>query len=201
MANSAKDRVAVLMVDDQAMFGEAVRRMLASEADIEFHFTTDSAELVGLAEKVKPTVILQDLLMPGIAGLTLIEMLRKDPVTGDIPLVILSSKGEAPIKNQAFVLGASDYVVKFPEPPELIARVRYHSRVSANALENAELGASLEAVAREVEALAGLFVSTGLAKILAQADGGQEVREAIQAAQRLALRRRDRGCPGAIRAL
>lgn len=175
-------RVSVLMVDDQAMFGEAVRRMLATEADIEFHFTADSAQMLELAAEVRPTVILQDLLMPGIAGLTLIEKLHNDPLTCDIPLVVLSSKEEAAIKNQAFILGASDYIVKFPEPPELIARVRYHSQAYADARKRVELAAALTAVAQETEALAGWVDSAALNQVLQQAEGGEQVRAALQAA-------------------
>lgn len=56
--------VMVLLVDDQAMIGEAVRRSLASEAGIDFHFCSDPQQAVAVANQIKPTVILQDLVMP-----------------------------------------------------------------------------------------------------------------------------------------
>ena len=60
--------VMVLLVDDQAMVGEAVRRMIASDAGVDFHYCSDPREAVAMAGRIKPTVILQDLVMPGVDG-------------------------------------------------------------------------------------------------------------------------------------
>jgi two-component system chemotaxis family response regulator WspR len=76
---------------------------------------------------VAPTVILQDLVMPQVNGLDLVKAYRADPVTRSIPIIVLSTKEEATIKSDAFMAGANDYLVKLPEPIELIARIRYHS--------------------------------------------------------------------------
>ncbi len=54
----------VLLVDDQAMIGEAVRRGLATETNIDFHFCADPHQAIAHAIRIKPTVILQDLVMP-----------------------------------------------------------------------------------------------------------------------------------------
>jgi adenylate cyclase len=120
--------VTVLLVDDQEMIGEAVRRMLASEKDIVFHYCSDPAKAINKALEVKPTVILQDLVMPEIDGLQLLRFFRANSVTRDIPMIVLSSKEEAELKAQAFSLGANDYLVKLPDRVELIARIRYHSK-------------------------------------------------------------------------
>ena len=66
-------KVTVLLVDDQPMIGEAVRRMLAGEPDIVFHYNRDAAKALEEADRLKPTVILQDLVMPDIDGLTLVK--------------------------------------------------------------------------------------------------------------------------------
>ena len=58
--------VTVLLVDDQAIIGEAVRRMLAADKDIDFHYCADPAKALETANRVQPTVILQDLVMPEI---------------------------------------------------------------------------------------------------------------------------------------
>jgi sigma-B regulation protein RsbU (phosphoserine phosphatase) len=73
-------------------------------------------------------VILQDLVMPGIDGLTLVEQFRASPFSREIPMIVLSSQEEAVTKAEAFARGANDYLVKLPEKVELIARIRYHSR-------------------------------------------------------------------------
>lgn len=127
--------VTVLLIDDQEMIGEAVSRMLAHEKDIIFHYCSDPAQAINKALEVKPTVILQDLVMPEIDGLQLLRFLRANSLTRDIPTIVLSSKEEAEMKARAFSLGANDYLVKLPHQVELLARIRYHSQAYINLLE------------------------------------------------------------------
>ena len=122
------ERTMVLLVDDQALVAEAVRRILASEPTVDFHYCSDPAAAVGVAIQIRPTVILQDLIMPGTSGLALVQRYRATPETKDIPIVVLSTKDEPACKRDAFLAGANDYLVKLPDKLELIARVRYHSR-------------------------------------------------------------------------
>ena len=118
----------VLLVDDQAMIGEAVRRGLANEENIDFHFCADPHQAIAQAIRINPTVILQDLVMPGLDGLTLVREYRNHPATANIPIIVLSTKEEPLIKSAAFAAGANDYLVKLPDTIELVARIRYHSR-------------------------------------------------------------------------
>jgi two-component system chemotaxis family response regulator WspR len=78
--------------------------------------------------QVKATTVLQDLVMPDIDGMTLVRFYRANPMTRDIPVIVLSSKDDPKIKSDAFANGATDYLVKLPEPIELIARIRAHSK-------------------------------------------------------------------------
>jgi two-component system chemotaxis family response regulator WspR len=118
----------VLLVDDQVMICEAVRRMLATQPDMDFHYCTDPMEALAVAERVKPTVILQDLVMPGIDGMELVRHYRKTATTHSVPVIVLSAKDDPSIKSEAFQAGANDYLVKLPDRVELIARIRYHTR-------------------------------------------------------------------------
>ena len=118
----------VLLVDDQAMVGEAIRRMLENEDDIDFHFCDDPAKALETAVEVKATIILQDLVMPDIDGMTLLRFYKNHPDTKNIPVIILSSKEDVEIKSDTFANGANDYLVKLPEPIELVARIRAHTR-------------------------------------------------------------------------
>ncbi len=127
--------VMVLLVDDQAMVCEAVRRALATEPDVDFHYCSDAREALSLATQLRPTVILQDLVMPGVDGLTLVGQFRANPVTKDIPIIVLSTNENPQVKGQAFAIGANDYLVKLPDRIELIARIRYHSRAYLNQLQ------------------------------------------------------------------
>jgi sigma-B regulation protein RsbU (phosphoserine phosphatase) len=120
--------VTVLLIDDQPIVAESVRRMLAAEPDIVFHYCQDPTKAIETANAVQPTVILQDLVMPDIDGLLLVKFFRANKATRDIPMIVLSSKEEPVIKAQAFANGANDYLVKLPDKLEVIARLRYHSR-------------------------------------------------------------------------
>jgi len=127
--------VMVLLVDDQAMVCEAIRRALASQTDIDFHYCADAREALPIANQIKPTVILQDLVMPGVDGLTLVKQFRANPATKDTPIIVLSTNENPQVKGHAFALGANDYLVKLPDKIELIARIRYHSKAYLNLLQ------------------------------------------------------------------
>jgi two-component system chemotaxis family response regulator WspR len=128
----------VMLVDDQPIVAEAVRRMLVNEPDIDFHYCDDAVGASAVAARIMPTLILQDLVMPGLDGLTVLRQYRMDPLTVDIPVIVLSTKEDPAIKSEAFAAGANDYLVKLPDPIELIARIRHHSRARVNQLQRDE---------------------------------------------------------------
>ena len=123
-----KAKARVLLVDDQKIIAEAMKRLLADQPDISLYYCPNPSKAIDAAKEVKPTVILQDLIMPEVDGLTLVKFFRACPDTRDIPLVVLSSKEEPDVKYRAFENGANDYMVKFPDKLEVLARIRYHSR-------------------------------------------------------------------------
>lgn len=140
----SKLKIKVLLVDDQMIVGETVRRMLAEDNDIELHFCSEPANAIKMAQEVEPTLILQDLVMPDIDGLTLVKFYRATQKLKDVPIIVLSSKEEATTKAESFATGANDYLVKLPDKIELIARIRYHSRAYINLLERNMAYQSLE---------------------------------------------------------
>src|SRR4051812_21090318 len=146
--------VRVLLVDDQPIVGQTVRQMLAGEPDVAFEYCPDPAAALDVAAAFRPTVVLQDLVMPDVDGLLLVKFFRANPATRDVPLVVLSSKEEAETKARAFALGANDYMVKLPDKLEVLARLRYHSRGYIAQLERNEayekLAESQRALAAEV---------------------------------------------------
>jgi two-component system chemotaxis family response regulator WspR len=146
------DRAVVLLVDDQPIVAEAVRRMLAGEPDIDFHYCPQAADAVNRAVAVKPTVILQDLVMPGIDGLGLLGHYRHAAATTDIPVIVLSTKEDPTTKGDAFAAGASDYLVKLPDRIELIARIRLHSRARQHQLQRDDAYRALRASEQQLVA-------------------------------------------------
>lgn len=149
-SSTASRRITVLLVDDQQIVAEAIRRMLEAESDIDFHYCSDPAQALAIANGLSPTIILQDLVMPEIDGLLLLKFYRANSGTRDIPVIVLSSQEEAVMKAQAFELGASDYLVKLPNRIELIARVRHHSRGYIHLLERNEAFQALRESQREL---------------------------------------------------
>lgn len=167
----------VLLVDDQEMVAEGIRRMVADEPGIELHYCQDPRNAIQMATELKVTTILQDLVMPEIDGIMLVRFYRANPVTQDIPVIVLSSKEDPTIKSDAFSCGANDYLVKLPDKIELVARVRAHSRsyllqkerdAAYHALREIqrqleESNSQLEESNRELQRLSSLDGLTGIA--------------------------------------
>lgn len=128
-------KVRVLLVDDQLIIVEAVRRMLAEQTDIEFHYVTDASLALQAALQLHPTVILQDLVMPNIDGFGLIKAYRDEEALRHVPVIVLSAKEDPKLKAHGFAVGANDYLVKLPDKLELLARVRYHSNAHISRLQ------------------------------------------------------------------
>lgn len=150
--NSPAQLVTVLLIDDQTMVNEALQCMLASEADIRYHYCSCADEALKKAIAVAPTVILQDLIMPDTDGMTLVQQFRECPETCDVPIIMLSTNDDPKTKAQAFAIGINDYLVKLPDAIELIARIRYHSQAYLN--RQAHTAALVaQAQAKELEAM------------------------------------------------
>lgn len=127
--------VSVLLVDDQESIAQAIADMLRGEKDIVLHICHDPAQAIQIAQQVRPTVILQDLVMPQMDGFQLASYFRAHPQTKEIPVIVLSTKEDPAIKARAFAAGANDYLVKLPDRVELLARLRYHSNAYLRLLE------------------------------------------------------------------
>ena len=167
--DSASARVTVLLIDDQPFIGEAVRRMIAGEPDIDFHYLQNPLQAIQTAHSVHPTVILQDLVMPEVDGLDLVTQFRAQDFTREIPMIVLSTKEEATTKAKAFAVGANDYLVKLPDRIELLARIRYHSKGYINLLQRNEayraLAEQRQKLADEIDSAAKYVQSLLPAKI------------------------------------
>ncbi len=142
--------IMVLLVDDQLIVGEAMRRMVARQGNMDFHYCSSAQEALAVAKEVKPTVILQDLIMPGADGLTLVQQYRENTETSRIPIIVLSGREVPLTKREAFRVGASDYVVKLPDEIELIARIQYHSKAYLNQLQRDEAYRALRESQRQL---------------------------------------------------
>lgn len=141
----------VMLVDDQAIVAERIRRDLLDSPQMDFHYCQDPHEALAVAGVIRPTVILLDLLMPGVNGLDVVRAFRANADTRHIPIIVLSTKEESRIKAEAFAAGANDYLIKLPDREELNARILYHSRAYLARVQRDEAYRALRESQRELE--------------------------------------------------
>jgi two-component system chemotaxis family response regulator WspR len=141
----------VMLVDDQAIVAERIRRDLLDSPQMDFHYCQDPHEALPVARLIRPTVILLDLLMPAVSGLDVVRAFREDPDTRHIPIIVLSTKEEPRIKAEAFAAGANDYLIKLPDREELNARILYHSRAYLARVQRDEAYRALRESQRKLE--------------------------------------------------
>jgi signal transduction histidine kinase len=126
MNENQSKNCSVLLIDDEAMAEDLIGYHMSRQQGITLRYDNRAECAVELCKEVEASVLLVDLRMPGADGFDVIRMLRADPHTEHLPVILLSSEDDADIKAQAFALGANDYLVKWPEARELEARIRYH---------------------------------------------------------------------------
>jgi signal transduction histidine kinase len=127
MTQDKPGRCSVLLIDDEPFSEDIITHGLKACAPHVLRYASRPEMAVELAREIAATVVLVDMRMPEIDGLEVTRRLRADPDTEHIPVIVLSSEDDPDIKAKAFAAGANDYLVKWPDPRELVARVRYHS--------------------------------------------------------------------------
>jgi len=127
----------VLVVEDEEDIRELVSYHLLKEG-YQVAGVASGEEALATAEARPPDLILLDLMLPGVDGLTVCQRLRNNPRTESVPIVMLTAKGEESDIVGGLNLGANDYVTKPFSPKVLLARVRAALRRSAAAAEQAE---------------------------------------------------------------
>ncbi|MGO4369657.1 response regulator transcription factor [Paenibacillus sp. 2TAB19] len=110
----------IVVADDDANIRELVSLFLKREG-FQVIEAVDGIEAFDKLETVKPDMAIIDIMMPRMDGWALCAALRE---SYDIPLLMLTAKGETTHKVKGFELGADDYMVKPFDPPELVARVK-----------------------------------------------------------------------------
>ena len=110
----------ILIVDDDPHIRELVRLFLRAEG-FDVYEASDGVEALAKLETLKAEMVILDVMMPNMDGWELCRELR---ASYDMPLLMLTAKGETAQKIKGFQLGTDDYLVKPFEPLELVARVK-----------------------------------------------------------------------------
>jgi len=123
----------VLVVDDEQDVVELIRYNL-ERAGYRVTCAGTGEETLALARSVSPDLVLLDLMLPGVDGLDVCRQLREDPATRDVPIVMVSARGEEADVVAGLELGADDYVTKPFSPRVLVSRVKAVLRRRARAV-------------------------------------------------------------------
>ncbi|AOT69368.1 response regulator transcription factor [Geosporobacter ferrireducens] len=110
----------ILICDDQFIIHETIRAYLKADG-FAYDSAYDGEEALKKAYETKPDLIILDIMMPKINGIEVCRTLRK---TTDVPIIMLTAKGEEIDKILGLELGADDYIVKPFSPREVVARVK-----------------------------------------------------------------------------
>lgn len=119
----------LLLIDDSPSIHRLLAFKLKNEG-VEFLAAFNSAEGIELAESNQPSLILLDLNMPVVTGFQSLHALKENPLTINIPIIVLSSTSSPEDKVKAFEMGAMDFVCKPFDIHELRARINSAIRIS-----------------------------------------------------------------------
>ncbi len=166
-------RCSVLLIDDESFAQDIIAHGLRACVGHQLMYESSPERAVDVARQIDATVVLVDLRMPGgLDGFAVIARLRAHPDTQDIPVILLSSEDDPDIKAKAFAVGASDYMVKWPDPRELVARVRHHSGACIARRERDQAFASLRRSQEELAASQSALQQAQKMEAIGQLTGG-----------------------------
>ena len=118
----------ILVVDDECAIRELLEMLLEANGFSDIKMAADGEEAIKLAEEWQPDVILLDLMLPKIDGLTVCKMIRSNSKTTSIPIIMLTAKSEESDIVLGLELGANDYITKPFSNKIVIARIRNQLR-------------------------------------------------------------------------
>ena len=118
----AQKQFSVLVVDDESAIREMIRYALG-KSGMTVQCAASGREALDKINEKSPDILLIDWMMPNMSGPDLIRRLQKNPVTADIPIIMLTAKVSEDDKVTGLNAGADDYIVKPFSPRELVARI------------------------------------------------------------------------------
>jgi CheY-like chemotaxis protein len=139
----------ILLVDDEPDIRRIAEIALRAQGPVEIINASSGAEALALARQHRPDVVLLDVMMPGLDGLTALGELKRDPATRAIPGLVMTARASRAEQARYVDLGAADVVVKPFDPTTLIGRIEAVLSTHALAEMETRLDAELAALRRE----------------------------------------------------
>ena len=137
----------ILLVDDSPVSSMVVSLILKKNSDYRTVRVYDGTACIKKAKEVKPDLILLDIQMPGMNGIEVCKVLRKDEQTLNIPIIFVTANTDDETLKEAFEAGGTDYVRKPVNKIELLARIKsvlLHKRLEKKLLQEEKLSGVLE---------------------------------------------------------
>ncbi|MBN8559275.1 MAG: response regulator [Leptolyngbya sp. UWPOB_LEPTO1] len=118
----------VLLVDDNADMRDYLTRILSESVQVEA--VADGVSALAAIQRQLPDLVLTDVMMPGLDGFGLLQTLRANPQTREIPILLLSARAGEEAIVEGLEAGADDYLIKPFSAQELISRVNAHLQIA-----------------------------------------------------------------------
>ncbi|MCW1932994.1 response regulator transcription factor [Pararhodobacter zhoushanensis] len=113
----------VLVVEDEPNISEAIRYILKRDGWA-VTLVDSGAEALDFVTTARPSVMILDVMLPGVSGFDILHALRSRPETEDLPVIVLTAKGSVAVRDTALQAGASRFMAKPFANAELLAAVR-----------------------------------------------------------------------------
>lgn len=123
---SIRDQARILIIDDQALNLRVASAAFERAGFCHISTCQNSQDALAAARKLKPDLILLDIMMPGMDGYAVCSQIKNDPALKDIPIMFLTGYGDSDHRTRGYKLGGVDFATKPIEPVELIARSETH---------------------------------------------------------------------------
>jgi diguanylate cyclase (GGDEF)-like protein len=173
MFDDREDKTPIILVADDEPINRTLIQRRLERAGYFVLVAENGREAVEAAMSSSPDLIILDVMMPLMDGLTACRLIKENEVTRDIPVIFLSARDETDVKVSGLALGANDYISKPFKAEELLARVEVAMRMKRErdrlrlSAEEARVTAEIAQERAMTDALTGLLNRYGLQRVLA----------------------------------
>lgn len=110
----------LLVEDDKALSAMYAKKFAAEGFDVTI--THSGLDAVSKAKEEAFDVAVLDIMLPGMSGINVLEMLRLDPATSKLPIIVYTNYGDKHNREKCLTIGADDFILKIDTTPELLAQ-------------------------------------------------------------------------------
>jgi DNA-binding response OmpR family regulator len=156
---ATEEKLTVVLVEDDERLAQLTAKYLESH-NVTVTIVNNGRDAVGRVMQVRPDVVLLDLMLPGMSGLDVCRELRQ---RSDVPIVMLTARGEEADRVVGLEGGADDYIAKPFSSRELLARIRAHARRARGAVGPAKKALVVGKLSLDVDAMSATLDGQALA--------------------------------------